>query len=182
MLIFGGEDTAGVLLNDLWLYQVGAPFTITPTPGITLTPSITMTLSSTPTPTLTLTPTLTPTATPNPCLASLGVTVAPDGAGRLQVTLGAHSGSLARVPLVADAHVLNPNALFDVPGGPTGAMTLNGQPSTPAFGFAVRQQTPGQAVTVPLLITDGCGGQWSTLVGGGPSVFSGPAGVPNRWR
>ena len=120
----------------------------------------------------------TPTATPNPCTANLGVTVAPDGAGRLQVTLSARSGSLARVQMVADAHVPTPNALFDVPGGPTGARSLNLQPGTAQYGFDVRPATSGQAATVPLVITDGCGGQWSTLVGGGPAVFSGPAAAP----
>ena len=92
------------------------------------------------------------------------------------MTLSARSGSLGPVQMVADAHVSTPNALFDVPGA-------DGRPDAEraAEHGAVRiRRAPcdasGQAVTVPLVITDGCGGQWSTLVGGGPTVFSGPGG------
>jgi hypothetical protein len=165
--------------------------TRTPTATATLTPTATITPTSTVTPNgtqtaLPLTATavaatatafvrnLTPTLTPNPCAASVGVTVAPDGTGRVQVQITARNGVLTQVQSEADSRVPNPNALFDVPGGPTNASALDAQPGTAQFAFAVHPAVPGQAVTAPLVIRDGCGGQWATLVGGGPAVFSGP--------
>src|SRR5262249_53938432 len=58
------------------------------------------------------------------------------------------------------------------------APTLNVQPGTAQFVFRVHPATSGQAVTAPLVITDSCGGQWSTLVGGGASTLAGPATAP----
>lgn len=136
-----------------------------------------------PPPTRTPTPTLTPTrtVTPNPCAGNVGVTVAPNGAGGLQVSITARSGVLSRVQSVADTRVPDPNAqFFNVPGATPGATTLDARPGTTQFQFAVRPVSVGRAVTAPLVITDGCGGGWSTLVGGGPSVFSGSAAAPSE--
>jgi len=144
------------------------------TPPAPATP--TMPPSDTPTATSPTTPAIPPT--PDPCAAGLGVTVAPDGTGRLQVTITARTGSLAQVQSVTDPHVPTPNALFDGPGGPSNAPTLNVQPGTAQFVFVVHPATSSQAVTAPLVITDSCGGQWSTLVGGGASVLAGPATAP----
>jgi hypothetical protein len=44
-------------------------------------------------------------------------------------------------------------------------------PAHPAsIGLTVRHVAAGQAATVELTVTDGCGA-WPTLVGGGPSAF-----------
>jgi hypothetical protein len=136
------------------------------------------TATPTRTPTRTLTPTR--TATPIPCAGNVGVSVAPNGAGGLQVVITARSGVLGRVQSMADARVPDPNARFDVPGGATGAATLDAQPGTVQCQFVVRPVNVGRAVTAPLAISDGCGGSWSTLVGGGPGVFSGPAAAPSE--
>jgi hypothetical protein len=138
--------------------------------------SPTMPPSDTPTAISTATPAIPPT--PDPCAVGLGVTVAPDGTGRLQITITARTGSLAQVQSVTDPNVPTPNALFDVPGGPSQAPTLNVQPGAVQFVFHVHPATRGQAVTAPLVITDSCGGQWSTLVGGGASMLAGPATAP----
>ena len=46
-------------------------------------------------------------------------------------------------------------------------MTL--PPGTTQVSFTVRRVTAGQGTTVPLTVVDGCG-EWSTIVGGGPSA------------
>ena len=73
------------------------------------------------------------------------------------------------------------NALIDVPGQPPGlCRNLTVHPSTGAqFSFIVRQQTPGQAVNVPLVVTDACG-DWPTFVGAGPTAWQAgsPTAVP----
>jgi hypothetical protein len=43
-------------------------------------------------------------------------------------------------------------------------------PPAPTMSFVVNRVTSGQAATVTLVITDGCGA-WPTFVGGGPSAF-----------
>ncbi|HEY7059852.1 MAG TPA: hypothetical protein VII06_00125 [Chloroflexota bacterium] len=51
------------------------------------------------------------------------------------------------------------------------APTTVSLPAHPAsIGLTVHRLTPGQAATVELTVTDGCGA-WPTLVGGGPSAF-----------
>jgi hypothetical protein len=165
-------------------YAAG-PATLTPTsttsPATTVptaTFTLTATLTPTPPPTATLPPSLSPTTTltPNPCMAGVGVAVAPDGSARLRVTITARTSVLADVRLVADPRVPNPNALFDVPNGASGAGTLSVQPGTPQLVFYLRPAVATQAVTAPLAIADGCGGQWTTLIGAGPAAVAGPAG------
>jgi hypothetical protein len=46
-----------------------------------------------------------------------------------------------------------------------------GLPGRPAsIALTVHRVTAGQAATVELIVTDGCG-TWPTFVGGGPSAF-----------
>ena len=51
--------------------------------------------------------------------------------------------------------------------GPT-TVPLSGQPAT--LGLTVQRVANGQAATVELTVTDGCG-EWPTFVGGGPNAF-----------
>jgi len=63
------------------------------------------------------------------------------------------------------------NATIEV-GGQT--VATNSRVTLPAgtqqTQFSVRQTRAGQAVTVPLVIEDGCG-DWPTFVGGGTQAF-----------
>ena len=54
-------------------------------------------------------------------------------------------------------------------GGPSGLRAeTTYTPSQPAsrVQLSVRRATPGQATTVPIVVTDACG-PWETIVGGG---------------
>ena len=67
------------------------------------------------------------------------------------------------------------NATVDVATAPvtvvTTAPTTVNLPAHPAtLGLTVHRVTAGQAATVELTVTDGCG-SWPTFVGGGPSAF-----------
>jgi hypothetical protein len=65
------------------------------------------------------------------------------------------------------------NALIDITTnqpGRTGPFTVTLDPNQGGIGFVIRPQTPGQPVTVPFVVVDGCGA-WPTFVGGGPSAF-----------
>ena len=63
---------------------------------------------------------------------------------------------------------------MDVQGGPSGIITSQDVPvSGSEVVLTVTRREPGP-VTVPLLLTDGCG-QWQTLVGFGPGV----EGIPH---
>ena len=63
------------------------------------------------------------------------------------------------------------NATVAVNGqqGP-GNFTVNLPANTTQATLQVTRTTPGQAVTVPLTVVDGCG-EWPTFVGGGPNAF-----------
>jgi hypothetical protein len=155
--------------------------TPTATPaGTNATPTATTSPDATATPTATRPPATTPTVAPtlSPCETGLGVTVALDSSHRLQVTVSPRMSPVARVRLVADPRVPSSNALFDVDGGVTGSPTLDVAPGVAPFGFFVRPADANQAVSAPLVVTDGCGTDWDTLVGAGPAVFSGPPSRP----
>jgi hypothetical protein len=67
------------------------------------------------------------------------------------------------------------NATVDVPTTPpttvTTAPTTVSLASHPAsITLTVNRLASGQAITVELTVTDGCG-EWPTFVGGGPSAF-----------
>jgi hypothetical protein len=86
--------------------------------------------------------------------------------GGLQVTIAA-SGANNTVQVLEFGAATN--ALIDVPGGQTGQtgnFTLNLPAGTAQTTFSVRRATAGQAMTVPLVVTDACG-PWSTFVGAG---------------
>ncbi|HEY7068438.1 MAG TPA: hypothetical protein VII06_43725 [Chloroflexota bacterium] len=134
-----------------------------PTPTATRTPTIT--------PTPTRTPTITPTPFPHP---NVGVQVAPSG-GTLQTTLTARdAGCSANNQLQSLTFTRLTNATVDVATSPVthvAAPTTLSLPAHPAsIGLTVRRTTAGQAATVELTVTDGCGA-WPTFVGGGASAF-----------
>jgi hypothetical protein len=142
-----------------------------PTPTPTLTPSIT------PTPTRTLTPTATPTATPFP-RPNVGVQVAPGG-GALQTTLTARdagcNNNTQNNQLQSVQITRLTNATVDLATSPV--TTVGVAPATvplpthpPSLQLTVHRVASGQAATVELTVTDGCGA-WPTFVGGGPSAF-----------
>jgi hypothetical protein len=137
-------------------------------------------------PTFTPTPTRIPTATPTPTPPPAGraaceprprvdVTTAPDGTGRLRVTIAART--------LPGAAAAPPNRLIRVTIGPAvNAAVEAGQPPAPIISSLelptrptsatlwVRRLDPNAATTVRLLIDDDCG-QWPTFVGGGPGSF-----------
>jgi hypothetical protein len=148
--------------------------TSTPTPTATRTPSPTATPTASPTRTLIPTSTRTPTATPLPQPA-VGVAVQPGTPGRLQVTITARDANCSpNSQLVSLQFTRLTNATVEVSGPPVSTVTVpstvqlaNGPAQTTS---TVLRTTPGQASTVDLVVTDGCG-SWPTFVGGGPSAF-----------
>jgi CSLREA domain-containing protein len=147
--------------------------TRTPAATITSTPSNTPTATITPSPSTTSTPT--PTATPFP-QPNVGVAVTPSG-GTLETTIMARDAGCAQGngQLVALRFTRLTNATVDVATVPattvSTAPTTIALPSRPAsIQLTVHRGTAGQAATVELTVTDGCG-SWPTFVGGGPSAF-----------
>jgi hypothetical protein len=144
-----------------------------PTPTATATNTATATRTPTATGTTTRTPSLTPTLFPRP---NVGVQVAPGG-GTLQTTLTARDAACAggNNQLVSLQVTGLTNATVDLATAPpttvsTTPTTVN-LPARPAsLGLTVRRVTAGQAATVELTVTDGCG-SWPTFVGGGPTAF-----------
>jgi hypothetical protein len=64
------------------------------------------------------------------------------------------------------------NATVDAGGvlAGTGSFSVPVSPAAPATTFFVNRTTAGQAATVMVTVTDGCGA-WQTFVGGGPGAF-----------
>jgi CSLREA domain-containing protein len=161
--------------------------TMTATPTTTLTPSPTGTPSRTPsptaTPTIPSTPTATatsisvPTVTATPFLRpAVGVQVSPGG-GVLQAVVTARDAGCAggNNQLMSLQFSRLTNAMVDVATAPATAVSTTPTtvtlPSRPAaIQLTVHRVTSGQAATVELTVTDGCG-SWPTFVGGGPSAF-----------
>jgi hypothetical protein len=151
-----------------------------PTPTATQTRTPTPTRTSTATPTRTPTPTITPTPFPRP---AVGVQVSPGG-GVLQSTITARDAGCPqgnnqlkniRFTSLANATVdVGPPANVTVGPAPPEALprdvdlTTLGQPAS--IVLTVHRVTPGQAATVRMIVTDGCG-TWETFVGGGPNSF-----------
>jgi CSLREA domain-containing protein len=149
--------------------------TPTPTPTSTRTPPPTNTPTATITPTSSATSTATATATAFP-RPNVGVVVTPSG-GSLQATVTARDAGCAQGngQLVALQFTRLTNATVDVSTVPATTVsttpTTVGLPSRPAtIQLTVHRQTSGQAATVELAVTDGCG-TWPTFIGGGPSAF-----------
>jgi hypothetical protein len=97
----------------------------------------------------------------------IGMRTEAAGPDRLQVTITAGQGGLARLALgsvtnaevdIGDQTGLGSNAVVPLAGAP------------PQVTFLVRRLDGQRPATVPLTITDGCG-DWRTLVGGGPGAF-----------
>ncbi|HEY7060585.1 MAG TPA: kelch repeat-containing protein [Chloroflexota bacterium] len=146
------------------------PPTLTPTP--TVTPTVTRTATLTPTPTRT--PTITPTPFPRPNVG-VGATPVPSN-HTLQAPIVARDAACPQGnnQLFALKFTRLTNATVDVPGVATistASATPVPLPSHPAsLTLTVHRVTAGQATTVELTVTDGCGA-WPTFVGGGPSAF-----------
>jgi hypothetical protein len=160
-----------------------ATFTATPTGTATPTATGTPPVGATATPTRTSTPiggatataTLTATVVPSPCAPRppVSVVAVPNGDGRLRVTVsattnaGTPSNALQRLDFTAAT-----NAHFDIgvevdKAPPFYDVLPSGTQQTTLY---VRRLTAGQAATLSLTVTDGCGA-WPTFVGGGPGAF-----------
>jgi hypothetical protein len=142
--------------------------------NVTVTPTPTATPTATPTSTATPTATATPTRIPGPCSPrpAVQVHVARTGDGRMQVSLTAGSNSLQSIQFGTASRPAT-NASIDLPGvgaGLRGGFTHTPPPGTTQVTFFLRPVVAGQPVTVPLIVTDGCG-PWETFVGGGPAAF-----------
>jgi hypothetical protein len=110
----------------------------------------------------------TPPCAPRP---DIGVAVVPGANGSLQITVSAHtSASTPSNALQGLRFGAGTNALIDVGTqvGATGNVSVALAPGTQQTTFTVRRANAGQAVTVPLTVTDSCG-DWPTFVGRGPS-------------
>jgi hypothetical protein len=146
--------------------NIAPTFTPIPTDTPIATATFTPIPTNTPIPTATLTPTPPPVCSPRP---QVGVTTAPAGSGRLQVTLSANgtNNRLAQLQFQQTT-----NAVVDVgnQSGAQGAFTVDLSDHPQQLTFFVRRVNAGAAVTVPLVVVDGCG-SWPTLVGGGPNAF-----------
>lgn len=140
---------------------------------------VTVDETSTPTPTSTPTSTATPTSTPTPppvsCTPrpSIAVRTQADGGGGLVVTLEAGAASGPTPNSIRQVRFVNAqNAIIDLPGlAPfRGSKSVSMAAGRTTFQFTIHRAVQGLAVTVPLVVTDGCG-EWPTLVGGGPLAF-----------
>lgn len=170
-----GQAAAGPAIGGSysWVGGFWAQDAPTPTPTRTATPIPTSSSTATPaaTGTATRTPTITPTPYPRP---NVGVQVQPTGTtGRLQVTVTARDAGCNPNNQLSSLHFTSTaNGTVDVDNvtGRTGDFTVQVSPPAPTMTFFVNRAVSGQATTVTLVVTDGCGG-WSTFVGGGPNAF-----------
>jgi hypothetical protein len=96
-------------------------------------------------------------------------------AGQLQATITARDANCSPNNRLQSLRFTRlTNATVDVPGvgniaAPSATpIALAGQPASVVL--TVRRVTAGQAATVELVATDGCG-EWPTFVGGGPGAF-----------
>jgi hypothetical protein len=106
----------------------------------------------------------------------VGVQVSPGG-GVLQAVVTARDAGCAggNNQLMSLQFSRLTNAMVDVATAPATAVSTTPTtvtlPSRPAaIQLTVHRVTSGQAATVELTVTDGCG-SWPTFVGGGPSAF-----------
>ncbi len=122
------------------------------------------------------TPTPTPPCTPRP---NVGLSVTPNGDGRLRVVLTANTNPGAPPNAIQSIQFQAlDNATVQVPAQPgvgtavtvTSPTTVTLAPASSPVTLFVSRVTSGQASTVRVVVTDGCGG-WPTFFGGGPSAF-----------
>ncbi|HEY7068142.1 MAG TPA: SBBP repeat-containing protein [Chloroflexota bacterium] len=154
-----GADAAGGAV-EVTMSASGSGFD--PTPANTATRSVHV-VGPTPT------PTPPPSCAPRPNVQVQSTAL---GDGRLQVTLTAQGARNTLQRLRFGEPRASVNDLIDV-GGQSGrsgqfAVTLPG--ATQQTTFYVRHAAAGQATTVQLVVTDGCG-DWPTFVGGGAGGF-----------
>ncbi|HEY7063906.1 MAG TPA: hypothetical protein VII06_20675 [Chloroflexota bacterium] len=152
-----------------------ATTTPTPLPGMTVTSTASATAGPTRAPTPTSSPTPGACWPPGHCKHG-DVQMAPV-AGTLQATVTASAADCAggNNQLQALQFTRLTNATVDVATAPGTTVRTTPQtvplPSHPAaIQLTVHRVAAGQAATVELAVTDGCG-TWPTLVGGGPSAF-----------
>jgi subtilisin family serine protease len=101
---------------------------------------------------------------------NITVTTARESTGHLRVTVTAGNGTLQTIQFGTNGRPLQ-NATVQITGanGPqqfTAATTVTIAAGTSTLNFNASQTTPGQAMTVPMIVTDGCGA-WETFVGVG---------------
>jgi CSLREA domain-containing protein len=108
----------------------------------------------------------------SPNRPNIGVNVRRSGTEQMLVTIEAGTGTIqkvsfgtaarptqnATVSLIGSSNTVTDQSSFAPPAGTT-RMT-----------FLIRRTTPGQAVTIPMTVEDGCG-PWDTFVGGGNGAF-----------
>jgi hypothetical protein len=102
----------------------------------------------------------------------VGVAAGPNGDGRLRVTLTATTNAGTPTNALSSVH-FNQGTNTQVYAGlfaQQGPFTVSYPPGTTEATFLVGRVTAGQASTVSLVVTDGCGA-WPTFVAGGPSAF-----------
>ncbi|MGE3270955.1 MAG: hypothetical protein AB7P40_19535, partial [Chloroflexota bacterium] len=110
------------------------------------------------------------TCAPRP---KVNVTTNAAGDGRLTVTLAAAFPELGNrittLQFGPDPRTPTPNAYIDLPGigsNRTSPTTVSLPSPATSYTFYVRRQSAGTPVTLPVTVTDLCGG-WQTVVGGG---------------
>jgi hypothetical protein len=153
--------------------------TSSPTSTAVVSPTSTGTSTVPATPTVTPTPprpSSTPTATPVPVRCAprpnVGVATASNGDGRLRVTItattnaGTPTNALSQIEVGATTNARVYLELF----AQAAPFTQTLAPGTTQVTLYVGRLTAGQAATVSLVVTDGCGA-WPTFVGGGPDAF-----------
>jgi glucose/arabinose dehydrogenase len=102
----------------------------------------------------------------------VGVSVGPGAPGSLLVTIEARtSSSMPSNALASIRFGSAPNAVIEMSGQPAskGNVAVTLPPGTRQVRFVVKRDGPGP-ITIPLVVTDGCG-EWRTFVGGGATAF-----------
>jgi hypothetical protein len=173
---FSPTPTLPATATATWTPTLPATATATWTPTLPATATATWTRTLTPPPSSTSTPTRAPTATPTPYpRPSVGIVTSTSTPGQLQVTITARDAGCSSNNQLQALHFTRlANATVEVPGvGPIIApsstpIVVSGQPAS--IALTMHRITTGQAATVELVVTDGCG-DWPTFFGGGPNAF-----------
>jgi uncharacterized repeat protein (TIGR01451 family) len=111
--------------------------------------------------------------TPTPTLCAprpkVGVTVTPNGPGRVHVTLQANNTSLGNaLQKVTYGSASNATVITSSQTG-TGGFTVTLPSGTQTYEFDVQRITAGQGATAPFVVTDACG-DWQTFAGLGTAI------------
>jgi hypothetical protein len=96
----------------------------------------------------------------------------PNGDGRLRVTVAATTNVGTPANALVSLHFgasTNARVFADL-FAQTVPFTVTLAPGTMQTSFLVGRLTAGEATTVNVVVTDGCGA-WPTFVGGGPTAF-----------